>query len=111
MIILNKEILDMHFKQLFELSDYELLTNDKTTLFLKFVGTEYSGQELEPLFQEVANLFWEAYEKQVGSILSCLSCEGFLQPKDFRVNNDMVYYFLECNTCGNKDFLMLKLNK
>ena len=111
MIILNNEILDEHFKQLFELSDYELLTNSKTTLFLKFVGTEYSGQELEPLFQEVANLFWDAYEKQEGSILSCLSCEGFLQPKDFRVNNNMVYYFLECNNCRTKDFLKLKRNK
>ena len=95
---------------MFELSDYELLTNTKITLFLKFVGTEYSGQELEPLFQEVANLFWDAYENN-GSVFSCLSCEGFLQPKDFRVNNDMVYYFLECNNCGNKDFLMLKQNK
>ena len=70
---------------------------------------EYSGQELEPLFQEVANLFWEAYEKQVGSIiLSCLSCEGFLLPKDFRVDDEWVYYFLECNCCGNKDFLKLE---
>ena len=100
------ELLDKHFKELFELSDNLLL--DKTTLdFLKYVGSEYSGQELEPIFKEVANLFWNTYEKE-GTKFSCLSCEGFLQPKDFRVDNEWVYYFLECCCCGNKDFLKLE---
>jgi len=109
---LKVEIVDKYFKNLFEYSDYELLTNSRTLLFLKYVGTEYSGQELLPEFQEVTRLFWNAHEnsKEFGSKFSCLSCEGFLQPKDFRVDNEWVYYFLECNCCGNKDFIKLERN-
>jgi len=96
-----------YFKGIYILSDRELLLNKKTLVFLKYVGTKYSNQELLPEFQEVTRLFWNAYEK-MRSFFSCISCEGFLQPKDFQVDNEWVYYFLECKTCGDKDFLELE---
>ena len=107
---MNIEIRDNdleHFRESYALSDRELLLDKKTLEFLRFVGTAYSGQEVLPEFQEVARLFWNAYEKE-GTKFSCLSCEGFLYPKDFRIDDEWVYYFLECSYCGNKDFLKLE---
>ena len=110
---MNVEIRDNdleYFKEVYALSDRELLLDKKTLAFLKHVGSEYSRQELDPIFKEVANLFWNAYEnsKSEGTKFSCLSCEGFLQPKDFRVDDEWIYYFLECHCCGNKEFIKLE---